>query len=155
MSCGKFHQNFFSSRNRIKFNPLQRRTLNMQNQKSALGLDGNVTALIGYPIGIVALVLIFIEKDNKFVRFHALQSVLWSVGISVAFVAVIIVGVILGLVVAMVSTSLAYVVWLIFVLLYLGLFVALAGGLIYGAIKAYGGEMTKLPIVGNMAEKWV
>jgi uncharacterized membrane protein len=42
----------------------------MQNQKSALGLDGNVTALIGYIIGILALVLIFIEKDNKFVRFR-------------------------------------------------------------------------------------
>ena len=34
----------------------------MQNQKSALGLDGNITALIGYPVGIVALILVFIEK---------------------------------------------------------------------------------------------
>ena len=55
----------------------------MQNQKSAIGLDANITALIGYPIGILALVLIFIEKDNKFVRFHALQSVLWSVGVTI------------------------------------------------------------------------
>ena len=150
-----FTRTFFLHETELDSTLFNGELFNMQNQKSALGLDGNVTALIGYPIGIVALVLIFIEKDNKFVRFHALQSVLWSVGISVAFVAVIIVGVILGLVVAMVSTSLAYVVWLIFVLLYLGLFVALAGGLIYGAIKAYGGELTKLPIVGNMAEKWV
>ncbi len=127
----------------------------MQNQKSALGLDGNITALIGYPIGIVALVLIFIEKDNKFVRFHALQSVLWSVGITIAFIAVMIVGVILGLIVAMISSALGYVVWIVFTLIYLGLFVALFGGLLYGAIKAYGGEMTKLPIVGKMAEKWV
>lgn len=127
----------------------------MQNQKSALGLDGNVTALIGYLIGIVALVLIFIEKDNKFVRFHALQSVLWSVCLVVAWIAIMIVGMILGVVVAMVSTSLVYVVWLIFVLLYLAIFFALVGGLIYGAIKAYGGAQFKLPIVGNLAEKWV
>jgi uncharacterized membrane protein len=30
----------------------------------------------------------------------------------------------------------------------------LLGGVIYAAYKAYGGEMAKLPIVGNLAEKW-
>lgn len=127
----------------------------MQNQKSALGLDGNITALIGYPIGIVALILIFIEKDNKFVRFHALQSVLWSVAITIAIIAVVIIGMILGFVVSMISSTLGGIVWIILMLVYLGLFLALLGGLLYGAIKAYGGEMTKLPVVGNMAEKWV
>lgn len=127
---------------------------NMSGGKSALGLDGNITALIGYPIGIIALVLIFIEKENKFVRFHALQSVLWSVGLTIAVIVLVIVGSILGIVVAMASSTLAYLVWGIFALLYLAWFVALIGGLIYGAIKAYGGQMTKLPIVGNMAEKW-
>ena len=126
----------------------------MQNQKSAIGLDANIAALIGYPIGILALVMIFIEKDNKVVRFHALQSVLWSVGITVGFIVIMIVGMILGIAVAMVSSTLGYLVWIIFTLLYLGLFLALFGGIIYGAIKAYGGEMTKLPIVGNLAEKW-
>lgn len=118
-------------------------------------MDGNVTALIGYLIGIVALVLIFIEKDNKFVRFHALQSVLWSVGIGVGFFVVVIVGMILGFAVSMVSSTLGGIVWGLTALLYLGLFIALFGGLIYGAIKSFGGEMTKLPFVGNMAEKWV
>jgi uncharacterized membrane protein len=127
----------------------------MQNQKSALGMDGNVTALIGYIIGIVGLVLIFIEKDNKFVRFHALQSVLWSAAITVGFVVVLVVGMILGFVVSMVSGTLGGLVWGLTALLYLGLFLALLGGLIYGAIKSYGGEMVKLPFVGNLAEKWV
>ncbi|MGH9948935.1 MAG: DUF4870 domain-containing protein [Pyrinomonadaceae bacterium] len=126
----------------------------MQNQKSAIGLDGNVTSLIGYLVGIVALVLIFIEKDNKFVRFHALQSVLWSVGVVVAIIAVAIVGTVISLVLAAVSGTLAWIVGLLFTLLYVGLFLAMFGGLIYGAIKSFGGEMTKLPIVGNMAEKW-
>jgi uncharacterized membrane protein len=126
----------------------------MHNQKSALGLDGNVTTLIGYIIGIVALVLIFIEKDNKFVRFHALQSVLWSVSIFVAIIVVAIVGTILGLVISAVSGTLAWIFGLLFMLIYLGLFLALIGGLIFGAIKSFGGSMTKLPIVGSMAEKW-
>jgi len=126
----------------------------MQNEKSALGLDPNITALIGYLIGIVALVLIFIEKNNRFVRFHAIQSVLWSAGIVVIWIVVAIVGSIIGFAIAMASSTLAYLVWAIFILLYLAFFFALIGGLIFGAIKSYGGNMTKLPIVGGMADKW-
>ena len=42
------------------------------------------------------------------------------------------------------------------VMLVAGLF-SLGGlaGAIFAAIKAYGGEEYKLPIVGNMAQKWV
>ena len=36
---------------------------------------------------------------------------------------------------------------LVFVLAYLA-------GLIYAAVQAYGNKMFKLPVVGNMAEKW-
>jgi uncharacterized membrane protein len=126
----------------------------MQNQKSAIGLDGNVTALIGYLIGIVALVLIFIEKDNRFVRFHAIQSVLWGVGCTIAFIVIMVVGMILGLIVSQVSSTLAGIVWLLAMLLYLGVLVALFGGIIYGAIKSYAGETVKFPIVGNLADKW-
>ena|SRR6185369_10188786 len=127
----------------------------MQNQKSALGLDGNVTALIGYIVGIVALVLIFIEKDNKFVRFHALQSVLWSVGMCVGIFVVAIIGFILAMILGQVSGALGSIVGLLVMLLYLAMILALLGGLIFAAIKAYGGAMFKLPIVGGLAEKWV
>jgi uncharacterized membrane protein len=124
----------------------------MENQKSALGLDGNITALIGYLIGIVALILIFIEKDNKFVRFHAIQSVLWSVGCVVAIFVVMIVGMILAMVLGQVSEGLGMIVGLLVFLIYLALLLGMIGGLIFGAIKSYGGSMFKLPIVGNIAE---
>jgi uncharacterized membrane protein len=127
----------------------------MQNQKSALGLDGNITALLGYIIGIVAIVLIFIEKDNKFVRFHALQSVFWFIGYIVSIIAVAIVGTIISVVLAQVSSGLATVSGIIFGILYFGLIIGFLGGLIFAAIKAYGGNNYKLPFVGNMAEKYV
>ena len=127
----------------------------MQNQKSALGLDGNVTALLGYIVGIVALVLIFIEKDNKFVRFHALQSVLWGVGVSVIGVVIWIVLAIVGFIFAQISGALAAIIWVVWLLFVLGFFIVLFGGLIFAAIKAYGGAEFKLPIVGNLAQKWV
>ncbi len=126
----------------------------MQNQKSALGLDGNVTTLIGYLIPIVALILIFMEKDNKFVRFHSFQSILWVAISIVAVIAIAIIGIIFGVVLSQVSSGLASIVGLLFILIYIGWFFAYIGGLIFGAIKSYGGNMTKLPIVGSMAEKW-
>jgi uncharacterized membrane protein len=127
----------------------------MQNHgKSALGLDGNITALIGYLIGIVALILIFIEKDNKFVRFHALQSVFWSLAGTIAIVVIAIIGTIISLIIGQISAGLATIVGLLVFLIYLGLILALLGGLIFAAVKAFGGSMFKLPIVGNMAEKY-
>ena len=127
---------------------------NMSGGKSALGMDGNITALLGYIVGIVAIISIIMEKDNKFVRFHALQSVLWSVACLIGFFAILIVGGILGLVLVTVSSTLGGIVWTLTILLYVGMFFVLFGGLIYGAIKSYGGSMFKLPIVGNLAEKW-
>jgi uncharacterized membrane protein len=128
---------------------------NMSSDKSALGLDANITALIGYPIGLLALVLIFIEKNNKFVRFHALQSVIWSVGVTIFLVAIAIIGGGITFGVAMVSGTLGWLIGAVVTLLHLVGFVALFGGIIYGAIKAYGGHTTKLPVAGNLAEKWV
>src|SRR5213595_2211429 len=48
----------------------------MDTGKSALGLDGNVAAALGYPIVIIAIICLVMEKENKFVKFHALQSIL-------------------------------------------------------------------------------
>lgn len=119
---------------------------NMSGGKSAIGLDGNVAALIGYPIGILALVLIFIEKDNKFVRFHAIQSILYWVAFTVIFVGL---AIITG-VMAFISTTLAG----LFSLLYLLVGLACLGGVILLAFKAYQGEMFSLPVIGPMAQKW-
>ncbi len=127
----------------------------MQNQKSALGLDGNIAALIGYIFGIVALILVFIEKDNKFVRFHALQSVLWSVICVVGLFAVMIVGMIISAILGAINNSLGMLGFGITILLYFGVILAMLGGLIFGAIKAYGGTEYKLPVAGNLAQKWV
>jgi len=127
----------------------------MQNQKSALGLDANITTVIGYIVPLVALILIFIEKDNKFVRYHSLQAVFWVVVSLVAVIAIAVIGLIFGIVLIQVSEGLAALVGFLFFLLYIGWFFAYVGGLIFGAVKSYGGSMFKLPIVGNFAEKYV
>lgn len=124
------------------------------------GLDPKVAAALSY-IWIVGLIFFFIEKENKYVRFHALQSILFGIANMIIMVLLVIVGMILsfiGIAASAASDVLGTVlglvvglVWLLFALVGLGLFL----GLIFAAIKAYQGEMFKLPFIGNMAEKIV
>ena len=134
----------------------------MDTGKSAIGLDGNVAAAIGYPIGILAIICLIMEKENRFVRFHALQSILLHVamlivGIGLAIVFMII-GIVLGVAAAAANSSagggLVGIFSLLSFLIWILILVAYIGGLIMAAIKAYNGLLYKLPIVGNLAEKW-
>ena len=44
--------------------------------KSSTGLQPNLAALLSYVAGILTGVIFFlIEKENKFIRFHAMQSI--------------------------------------------------------------------------------
>ncbi len=130
--------------------------------KSGLGMEPNLAAALCY-IWIVGLIFFFIEKENKFVRFHAMQSILCGITMSVLMIVLAIINVILAIVIGvaagaagstagslagMVITLVSALIWLVLPLLYLG-------GLIFAAVKAYQGQIFKLPIVGNMAEKIV
>lgn len=127
---------------------------NMSSQKSALGMEGNLTALLGYIIGIIALILVFIEKDNRFVRFHAFQSLFWIVAYIVTIFAVMIIGTIVTMVFYSINQTLGGIVGMLLVLLYAGVIIGFLGGLIFAAIKSYQGQMFKLPLVGGFAEKF-
>jgi uncharacterized membrane protein len=125
------------------------------------GLDPKVAAALSY-IWIVGLIFFFIEKENKFIRFHALQSILFGIANSIIMTVLAVVAVILtfafGIGGAMVGggigTLIQLLVWLIWLLFWL-LAMALLIGLIFAAVKAYQGKTFKLPIIGNMAEKIV
>jgi len=132
-----------------------------ENSKTALGLDANLGAALGYPIGILALIIFIMEKENRFARFHALQSLLYHVAWIVIFIVVAIFFGILAVVIAAISSSggaggaVGGLIGLLITLVWLGVILAYLGTLIFAAIKAYGGNWFKIPIVGNMAEKIV
>src|SRR5687767_15678485 len=67
----------------------------MDTGKSALGLDGNVAAALGYPIGIIAIISVIMEKENNFVKFHAIQSLCFHVAMIILMIALWIIGAIL------------------------------------------------------------
>ena len=132
----------------------------MDTGKSALGLDGNVAAAIGYPIGIIAIISLIMEKENRFVKFHALQSILLHVGFWIVMMAAWFLVIILAIggAAASAATDSGAVGGLfgsLGGLLIFVLFLAYIAALIFAAVKSYGGNMFKLPIIGGMADKWV
>ncbi|MBN1913716.1 MAG: DUF4870 domain-containing protein [Candidatus Omnitrophica bacterium] len=103
--------------------------------KTSIGMNANIAALLSYLLGaITGIIFYIIEKENKFVRFHALQSILtfgalWVLSILVLFIPF------LGIIIAPLIYILEMVLWIILM------------------IKAYQGEKFKLPIAGDIAEK--
>ena len=55
-----------------------------RSSRSRTGLDSNVAAALAYALGpIGGVVFLLIEKDDEFVRFHALQSIVVFLSIAV------------------------------------------------------------------------
>ena len=102
--------------------------------KTSINIDPKLAALLSYLAGFVTgIVFLLIEKDNKYVRFHAMQSTIVSGGLFV----------------------LQWVLAFIPFLMMLVPLVGLAGLVLWIVcmVKAYQGEKFKLPIVGDIAER--
>ena len=116
--------------------------------KTALGLEPNVAALLAYLFGWVGgLVFFLTEKENKFVRFAAMQSILLSVGAMVLYW-------VLGVVIAALAFAtygLGALLGLLMPLLGVGFLVVW----IMLMVKAYNGEEWELPVVGKIARNAV
>jgi len=124
--------------------------------KTSLGLDSNVGAMLCY-IGnivccagvILSIIFLVTEKENRFVKFHAVQNLF----LLAAAIAVSIVVTILGLLlrVAFGMADLAIIAGLIILgLRVICLFVFVLIWVIAG-VKAYGGQWYKLPFIGEFA----
>lgn len=108
------------------------------SSKSIFGFDEKITAMLGYLMGIGALVLFVAEKNNPFIRFHALQSVLYSLSLSVVLMALIF---FFG------ASDFQYP------LFYLTAFGWMTG-LIYAAVMSFQTRYFKFPVIGEIAERW-
>ena len=103
--------------------------------KSSTGMQANLAALLAYVLGLVTgLVFFLIEKESRFVKFHAMQSIAFSV---VMFIAGLILALIpfIGVPGTAVLNLAGLVVWIILM------------------VKAYQGERFKLPVLGDFAEQ--
>ena len=105
--------------------------------KTSMGMEPNVAGLLCYVLGwVTGLIFFLMEKENKFVRFHAMQSIVVFGAISVVTYILSFIPFI-GWIISGLLGVLAFVLWIILM------------------IKAYQGERYKLPWAGNFAERQV
>ena len=110
------------------------------------GTDGNrnlVAALSYLFLFITGVIILFVEKNDKFIRFHAMQSTIVFGGlfvfnfvINLIFVPLAVIGVLATLISTLISIV-ALIIWVV------------------SMIKAFQGQMFKWPIIGDLAEKQV
>lgn len=111
-----------------------------EQNKTSTGLTENIAGLLCYALGFVTgIIFILIEKENKFVRFHAMQSIITFVALWVLIIGI---GVFVSMSRMWALTSLSSVIMLIELILWILLM-----------YKAYQGERYKLPIIGDIAEQ--
>jgi uncharacterized membrane protein len=114
-----------------------------------LGMAPNVGALLCYVpccIGLIfSIVVAIVEKQSRFLRFHAFQSLLLHVAFIVCYIGLMILGFILG---AVHLGLLMIPIQILFGLAAIGVEVLLM-------VKAYNNEQYELPTLGAMAKNWV
>jgi uncharacterized membrane protein len=110
---------------------------------AAPGLADNTAGMLAYITIIPAIVLLLIEpySRNRFVRFHAWQSIFFNIAWWVIWIGLHIV----------LHFPLGFLTVLIWPIVWLGGFVVW----LILVIKANQGQMYKLPVIGDMAEKQV
>jgi uncharacterized membrane protein len=100
--------------------------------KTSLGLEENFEAVLCYlGVWVTGLIFYFVEDKNKFIRFHAMQSILVFLPLMIF----------------------SWIFWFVFIWIgwfFWGLFFVLWVVLM---IKAYQMQKFKLPFIGDIAEK--
>ena len=108
----------------------------MAGEKTGMGLEQNVAGLLCYVLGwVTGLVFFLMEKENKFVRFHAMQSIIVFGALTVISLVISALP-LLGWVVSGLLSLVALVLWILLM------------------VKAYQNEWFKLPLAGGYAEKY-
>jgi uncharacterized membrane protein len=103
----------------------------MAEVKGNENLMGAASYLLGFITGVIFLL---VEKQSKFVRFHAMQSTILFGGIFIVNIALGFIP-ILGWLVGLFLSFAAFILWIVCMW------------------KAFQGEMYKAPFVGDLAEK--
>ena len=106
-----------------------------ETNKTSMGLEQNVAGLLCYVLGwVTGLIFYLLEKENQFVRFHAMQSIIVFLAFTVVEFILCYIPVI-GWILAPVVGVLIFILWIVLM------------------VKAYQGQKFKLPWAGDIAER--
>jgi uncharacterized membrane protein len=111
-------------------------------QTTASGLTDNVAGMLAYVTVIPAIIFLVMEPYNKsrFIRFHSFQSIFFCVALIALSVAL---------------SIFTFIPFIGLILIPLHLLIGLGGFALWIILmlKANQGQMFKLPVIGDMAEK--
>lgn len=113
------------------------------SRSATTNLEPNVAGLLCYVLGwITGLIFILIEKEDQFVRFHAVQSIMVFGGLTILSIVLSVLEVIpyigvLFMVIQILVGIAAFILW------------------VFLMIKAYQGSRYKLPFTGERAERYI
>ena len=108
----------------------------MADSYQGTGIQENLSGALCYLLGwVTGLIFLLVEPNKKFIRFHAMQSIIISVVFMVIFLALSWVRAV-GWIISWLVGLLVFVLW------------------IFLMVKAYQGQMFKLPVIGELADKW-
>lgn len=104
--------------------------------KTSLGLERNTEAALTYLLGWLTGILFFLlEKKDKVVKFHAVQSTIIFGALTILYIIFAAIPLI-GSILAILTFLSTLVIWIVLL------------------VKAYQGEEFKIPVVSDIAEKY-
>lgn len=108
----------------------------MADTPQGTGLQENIAGMLSYLFGwVTGIIFLLLEPNKKFVRFHAMQSIVVFGAFSIVYFILWFIPII-GWIINWLLGVLAFVLWIVLM------------------VRAYQGQTWKVPVLGNMAEKW-
>jgi len=118
-----------------------------QATANAGGMTDNVAGMLAYITIIPAIIFLVMEPYNKnrFVRFHSWQNIFFHLAWIVAWIALMIASAVLAFI-PILGHLVAFLLWIALSIGGVAVWIILL-------MKANGGQMWKLPFIGDLAEK--
>lgn len=110
--------------------------------------DSILLAALPYVFSVIVGLLVYlIEKEDRYVRFHALQGILFHFALGIAYAAIVVIFLVFAFATMGLGMFCFPAIWL------LGF--ATLGLNIWLAYRAYQGEYFELPVIGEFAARHV
>jgi len=112
------------------------------NKKSSTGMEPKIAVLLAYLFSwLGGLIIWLIEKENKFVKWNALQALILGIIEAIIVILMIIFG------------WIPFIGWLFVVIGWLAL-VAILVAVIIAIVKAFSGETFRIPGISSLTDKY-
>lgn len=108
------------------------------------GLSQEISVLLAYLfVWVGGIVFLVLEKQNRFVRFHAMQSLVFSLFATVLLIALSILSILplLGFLIAFIVKPVLVVAFWIAIIAII--------------VKTNGGQNVRLPVIADLADLWL